>query len=427
MKQSFSSQYVVITVFSYFGPFLFRYRLVPVHSQLLVMNAKINLKLLQALLLTAKVKNVGEAIVPCFPEISIRVSANNSFTYLVYLFWLVPKSDGMKNMVIVLSIVESNQIVLKQFLNITRLRIDESHNRMLRPIDFPVYHVNVREYLNIKEGNSPLVFFSRGFSNFRYIGTMPLHLRYQVRTKSLSIVAAHSETIYGLPHLANVIALTTLICLVQNILDEDACRSGMLAGFNCFFVFRIPGALHGFPDTVDQIPLEFHYRNINHVLLGLLLLFFLRQSGTDRGNWNIITKAKAPSNGSLAVVNLNLHIICIHAQEILKVSRISVIQMNASPAFTEFSIRGWPFTCCLKISFTILLAFVILQIKVNHEQPFRRQNIMQLFSVQISQMGIHFAPACRRFVSVIRIDILSNAVFENIIQQTCRTIHLKPT
>ena len=123
---------------------------------------------------------------------------------------------GIQHVVIVSTTVETNQSVSQKSLNISRTRIDHTHNRFTFTGMLPVNQEQVGEYLNVIEHNRCLVI---GCSNRRFL-RFEFHLIYEFDTVVGLIRTAESKRINIILHIANVIMRSASISLVKNLIDE---------------------------------------------------------------------------------------------------------------------------------------------------------------------------------------------------------------
>src|SRR5690606_26497805 len=89
-------------------------RLIPRKVHLLVRDTQFDLELLQPLLLGAEVVNIGVADVVSFTKGCITIVVDDLLRQLVESLVVVPKVSCVQNMVVVTTVVESDQLQLEE-------------------------------------------------------------------------------------------------------------------------------------------------------------------------------------------------------------------------------------------------------------------------------------------------------------------------
>src|SRR5690606_25274930 len=117
---------IVVTILCDFFPLLFRNRLVPGKTELLVMNSELHLELFQTLLLRAKVINIRKGKVVRSTETGVGLVSDDVLRELIQLLIAVAHDAPIENMVIIATTVKPDKELLGEFLNLVRLRVDHT-------------------------------------------------------------------------------------------------------------------------------------------------------------------------------------------------------------------------------------------------------------------------------------------------------------
>ena len=138
VQYSFCCQHVVTAILSNNIPLVFRNRFIPSKAKLLVVHkfafrSKFNFPFLQTLLLCGDVINIhlADSVSRTKPTENI---SNNVFTDLVALFNGLADIPGIDNMIVISSVVKSNEPLTHKPLDLSRSRIKPSCTGLILPV-----------------------------------------------------------------------------------------------------------------------------------------------------------------------------------------------------------------------------------------------------------------------------------------------------
>ena len=151
VKNRFGGDNVVVAVSRHFRPSLFRHRLVPRQPQLLMVNPEFDFPFLQALLLRREVIHVCVGNIIGVSEHGVLASADNPLTQPIKTFNVIPTVSCIKNVVVIPSTVEPDQLLAEKLSNLGPGRIYHSYDSLAFSSFLPVHKQQIRKDLNIKE------------------------------------------------------------------------------------------------------------------------------------------------------------------------------------------------------------------------------------------------------------------------------------
>jgi hypothetical protein len=130
-----------------------------------VKDPKFDLELLETHLHRAEVINIGiRNLVSVTKHVIATVSSHKLLAKSKQFFIRIPNITGVKDMVIVPTIVETHELHLEQRLDVFRLRVDHPYDIVLT-LNFVTHNKEVRIHLHVKEHEGRFVLFC--FLSFR--------------------------------------------------------------------------------------------------------------------------------------------------------------------------------------------------------------------------------------------------------------------
>ena len=250
IEQSFGRNYVIIAILRNFIPQTLRHRLIPGQTEFLMMNAKLNLKFLQALLFRREIVNISVGQVIRFAK-ETRMFVDDPIRQCINLFNRHSDHTGPKNVIIIFAVIEANQSILRQTFDFSRFRVDHAMNRVLLG-KFPIHQQQVRKHLNIKENNRRVI---PGRSRtFNLIFRFEVHLRHDFQAIVRLVTAAGGKAQDRIPHVVHVVNDIALVGFVHDMCNELDAWRGMRIDF-----FR-----KSFFDENAQMPLILNLLRIDH-------------------------------------------------------------------------------------------------------------------------------------------------------------------
>ena len=130
---------VVVAILSNLRPKFFRNRFVPRKTKLLMVNAKLDFPLLQALLLGTVVIDIRVRDIIRFSEHRIRRAVDNPLRERIELLIRISNHTSIENVVIVTTAVESNQLELDEFLDLFWLGVDHADDLLTSTLHLPIH------------------------------------------------------------------------------------------------------------------------------------------------------------------------------------------------------------------------------------------------------------------------------------------------
>ena len=162
IEQCFGSQNVVVAVFGDLFPTLFRNRLIPRKPQLLMVNAELNFPLFQTLLLGREVINIRIRKIIRFAKLGIAIFLHDdSLGQMVQLGYRIAEKTCVHHMVIVISVVKSDQTIPNEAFDVLRRWVDHTNDRVFFSRKLPVHKEEVWKYLAVKERDRNLIIDDR--------------------------------------------------------------------------------------------------------------------------------------------------------------------------------------------------------------------------------------------------------------------------
>ena len=437
VKYSFRCNHIVIAVRRDLGPSFFRHRLIPRQSKLLMVNPKFNFPLFQTLFLCREVVHISVGNIISVSEHGVLTAINDPLTQPINGFIVVSDHSGVQNMIVVPPAVKPDQLLADQFVDLAPAWINHPDDTLAFSRFFPVDQQQIRKHLNIKENQRlinrnwlrlKLVYTGCAFFNgplgniilYRpavHLGARCRLLRVKVTVMQRSLYLHADVLLMGAfrrkrpnsrPHVPNIITQSRIPRVVQRLLDQThGCRRMRL--LNIFS--------ETLRDDVPQMLFVLYTFKVNHVIFSRLLL---RQSAfIQRRYRDVVAKAQPSPKALLSEINLDLNIIRIHAFQLHGISVVNVMQMDPLPALAVFRIGLRPLIGGLQIQQCILLAFLILNIKVDHNMVQRSPYKVQLRRVNIFQRCLAEIPSHLRLAASFRFlhTILRLAVLQHLVQQ----------
>ena len=141
---------IVIAVSRDFLPTILGNVFVPRNTQLLVVQAKLDLPLLEGHLGCCEVVHIGVGQVVCLDEPSSHAVLDDPLTQVVQLGVVEPQRTSVENMVVVFTAVESDKPHLTEGLNLLRGGVNHPMYRRIT-LNLPVHEEQVREHLAVEE------------------------------------------------------------------------------------------------------------------------------------------------------------------------------------------------------------------------------------------------------------------------------------
>ena len=141
---------IVITVSRNFLPTILRDVLVPRKSELLVVQAKFDLPLLEGHLGGCEVVHISVGQIVCLDETSCDAVLDDTLAQVIQLGVVEPQCTGIENMVVVLTAVEADKPHLTEGLDLLGGGVNHPmHGRIT--LHLPVHEEQVREHLTVEE------------------------------------------------------------------------------------------------------------------------------------------------------------------------------------------------------------------------------------------------------------------------------------
>ena len=189
----------------------------------MMIDAQFDLPLLQRLLLGREVVNIRVGSVIRLTEHGILVSADDPRRQIIELGVIVSHDTPRpENMIVVLAVVESHQILIEQRHDVLPRRIDPCLDDV-RIALHEADHEEVWKDLDIEKGENIGVL---RIASLRNIIGLELHLIDQNDAIIRPMRRPQSEIEYLIAHVGDVIWFTGLIHLVHELLDELDARLG---------------------------------------------------------------------------------------------------------------------------------------------------------------------------------------------------------
>ena len=189
----------------------------------MMVNAQFDLPLLQRLLLGGEVVNIRVGCVIGLTEHGVLVSADDPRRQIIELGVVVSHDTPRpENMIVVLAVVESHQILVEQRHDVLPRRIDPCFDDV-RIAFHETDHEQVWKDLDIEEGEDIGVLW---IASLRNIIGFELHLVHQNDAIIRPMRRPQSEIKYLITHVGDVVWFTGLIHLVHELLDELDARLG---------------------------------------------------------------------------------------------------------------------------------------------------------------------------------------------------------
>ena len=186
-----------------------------------MINPKLDLPLLQRLLLCREVVDIRIGDVVGILEHGVstaRPTSHDILRQVVELLVVVSEpTPCVEHMIVVSSVVESDQSLAAEFANIFRIGIDQGLHRMILLITcvFEADHEQVRKHLDIIERQNirrPSMLWR--FQAVGFIGTK-LHIRHDLHAIISIMRGVHGKIENIQTHVFNVILDARLVCFVQ--------------------------------------------------------------------------------------------------------------------------------------------------------------------------------------------------------------------
>ena len=180
-----------------------------------MVDAQVDFKLLQALLFCAEVVNIRVGEVIRLTE-KTRMFVDDLLRQIVDCLNRPPDHAGIKDMVVVLAVVEANQTILCEHRNIICAGVDHAMNhRLVAALKLPVDQQQIRKHLAVKE-------YDRRFKNRhrREFLRLKVHLRHDLQARICLIRAGCSKAKDAVAHVIYVIMEVAVVSILQNLVDE---------------------------------------------------------------------------------------------------------------------------------------------------------------------------------------------------------------
>ena len=213
--------HVVVAVICHCVPQLFRDGLIPVKVKFLVLQAKLDLPLLQTLLLRGEVVDICVRDVVRLREIRVRALADDPLRDHVEFLVAVPQRSRVDNMIVIATVVEANQLGTQQSLDLFSSGVDKTHLVLIATL-LVTDHEEVLEHLDVEEIDVSVSDRSHRF--FRVV--LELHLLDQLQAVLSVVCRSHRECNDGIPRIRDVVHQTTCGSIIENLLDELHRRLG---------------------------------------------------------------------------------------------------------------------------------------------------------------------------------------------------------
>ena len=142
--------HVVVAVIRHRVPQLFGDRLIPVKVEFLVLQTKLDLPLLQTLLLRGEVVDVCVRDVVRLGEIRVRTLLDDPLRDHVEFLVVVAQRRRVDNMIVIATVVEARQLGAQQSLDLFRSRVDKTQLVLIATL-LVTDHEEVREHLDVEE------------------------------------------------------------------------------------------------------------------------------------------------------------------------------------------------------------------------------------------------------------------------------------
>ena len=289
VEHCLSGNNVVVAILGDFLPPILRDRLIPWHTELLVMDPEFDLPLLQALLVASRreVVHIGVGYVVRFTKERVSILADDPLAELVQFLVRVTQISGIEDVVVVPTAVETDQLHAHELLDLLRGRVDHSDNLIPISLELPVHQEQIREHLDIEEHDSLVVVVRVALT---LILGLEVHLVHEVYTICRLVSAVVGEREHIGEHIADIINHAGLVGIVKNLLDEV--HTGLRARMD--LLSKIPD------NKTPQPPLGLHVSAIYH------FLSFQRQPTGNMSDGKIVTLRQPPSQATLPTEHLDL-------------------------------------------------------------------------------------------------------------------------
>ena len=218
MECRFGCDYIVITVFSNFGPQFLRNWLIPRKSQLLMVDTHLDFQFLQALFISSRCKVIHICIrnIVGFSKETIGAAADDFLREVIKLLVCITHESCIQNMIIISPAVKPNQPESHQFLNLRWSRVNHTHHRLSFTLDFPVHKKQIRKYLDVIKYQFCFFIFPRCGRVCRF----KLHLINQLNTVFGLMRTIRSKCQNRIPHVCHIVTQIAGICVLQYFVDK---------------------------------------------------------------------------------------------------------------------------------------------------------------------------------------------------------------
>ena len=224
---------IIVTILGNLLPHALRNRLIPRKTELLMVNAKLDFPLLQALFFRAEVVYISVRDIIGFAKeavvaLGFLFAADDPLRQVVKLLIGITHQASIENVVIIPPAVEANESELHQALDVFRGRVDHPNHRLCASCKLPVHEKKVRKHLDIiKDEISGFVLGRRG-----RIGRFERHLINELDAILCLIGAVGGKGQDGIAHIGNIVNHAAFIRIRQNLVDKVdtglSCRVDLL-------------------------------------------------------------------------------------------------------------------------------------------------------------------------------------------------------
>ena len=287
------------------------------------MDPELDLPFLQALLCCRKVIHISIADVVCFTERAVLAACNDSLRNIIDLRDAFADHDRIKDVIVVPPAVESDQLVLYQFLNFMGPGVDHPLALLITRI-LPVHQHQIREHLNIKEHDLVVRLIGHRFGMFF---AFELHPRHPCQAIFRLMAGVDCKVHNVRPHVRHVVLQSAFVRVVQYLFDKV--NTGFCAGM----------------DLLVQVPFNQIAKplfTLNGIKVNRFLHLFHRQPAGQMGDWNIIALPHPPPQAAVPPEGLHFNPGLEHACQFGNITVPDVVQVKTLPALAYFGIGRFP-------------------------------------------------------------------------------------
>ena len=323
LKDLLSCNNIVITVLSNTLPKLLGDMLIPGKPELLVVQAKLDLPLLEGHLGGCEVVHISVGQVVCLDKSSRSAILDDSLTQVEQLGVVEPKCTSIENMVVVLPAVEADQPHLTEGLDL--LGGGVNHTMYPRyPTNLPVHDEQVRENLTVEE-HQLTARESHGLLLGILVSERHLH---DCLDGCLGLMCrVHGECQNPRLQILDVIHHPLFLGVTEDLSNEI--DRGLGRGMDL-----LPKvALNKLPDLL----LVGHGGLVDHFLL------LKRQPLRNMSHRDVVAVGDLSPQRGITCEDLDLNVFVVESRQFGRVSIVDVVEVNSITTLTGFGVGRGPF------------------------------------------------------------------------------------